>query len=79
MIELIRKKHGWKILELRYPEILENNRKFAKVIIRSFNDIPAPEGWIKEEGCVMAIDLTKSEDELWKAFSENYRKHIRRD
>lgn len=77
MINLIRKKRGFSILEKRYPESLENNKKYSKVIVYSFENLKTK--WNKEKTCVMFIDLTKELNDIWKGFKKNYRHHIRKE
>lgn len=78
MIKLIRKKHGMKILELRYPEKPINDKSFLVVLVRSFNNLRA-EGWNKRKHICMTINLENSLDKLFNNMNVNYKKHIRRE
>jgi len=76
MIELIRKKFGLKILELRYVNQLIEEKGFDTVKCYSLKELEE-EGWNKTKTCTMQIDLSLTEEELWKNIKKNYRKHIR--
>lgn len=77
MIKLIRQKGPLKILELRYPKELIEDKKFDTIKLYSFKNLRCKKGWNKTNTCTMQIDLVNTKEEIWKNMSKQYRKHIR--
>jgi len=79
MIKIIRRKFGMKILELRYPNKLIEEKGHDAILIRSFKNLNCSKDWNKTEHITMTIDLTKPLNKIFQRMNKNYQKHIRRE